>query len=283
MQRQADSGLAIVVGAADVGSATAVALYRAGYPVVLCDDVDPPWPRRGMAFTNAWYIGSAELDEVGAVFCASVRSIPTALARSRMIVATTWSWAGVAASLPPTVVVHAYRRGRSDEDFRAPEAPGWATIGIGPGFVAGGNVDVVVESAGSAPGTVIRAGAASSIDDETWEQDALTESVRASVSGRFTTGRRIGAAVLRGETIGAIGLVPIAAPVAGVLRGLTARGARVTTGMRVAEIDPRGDPVACFGISDRSRAIARGVLAAVAEAMPRGEAAEMAPLPLHSC
>ena len=75
MRSYPDRPLAIVVGATDVGSATAVALHRAGYGVVLCEDVDPTWPRRGMAFTNAWYVGSAELDGIAAVFCASVRSL----------------------------------------------------------------------------------------------------------------------------------------------------------------------------------------------------------------
>ena len=37
MRNLADCSLAIVVGAADIGSATAVALHRAGYAVVLCE------------------------------------------------------------------------------------------------------------------------------------------------------------------------------------------------------------------------------------------------------
>ena len=105
--------LAIVVGATDVGSAAAIALHRAGYAVVLCEDVDPTWPRRGMAFTNAWYVGSAEVDGVAAVFCSSVRSIPTVLSRGELIAATTWSWsAWLSRSLPPPSCTPARATGR---------------------------------------------------------------------------------------------------------------------------------------------------------------------------
>ena len=90
----------IVLGCGDVGSAVAFELHIAGFAVVLIDEADPAWHRRGMAFTNAWYVGNAELDGEGACFCASMRSIPSVLA-NRMIAATTWSWPGVAGLLPP--------------------------------------------------------------------------------------------------------------------------------------------------------------------------------------
>ncbi len=79
----------IVLGAGDVGSAVAVALHRAGLAVVLCDKADPAWSRRGMAFTDAWYFGTADLDGVLAMFCSNVISVPLVLER-RLIAATTW-------------------------------------------------------------------------------------------------------------------------------------------------------------------------------------------------
>src|SRR4029453_3839187 len=100
MQKQASfpRPLVIVLGGGDVGSAVALALHQAGFALVLVDEADPSWHRRGMGFTNAWYVGNAELESEGACFCASLKSIPSILAR-RMIAATTWSWPGVAAML----------------------------------------------------------------------------------------------------------------------------------------------------------------------------------------
>ena len=54
----------LVRGAGDVGSAVAVLLYRAGYAVALHDAPQPVTPRRGMAFTDAVFDGSATLDGV---------------------------------------------------------------------------------------------------------------------------------------------------------------------------------------------------------------------------
>jgi len=133
--------VAIVLGCGDVGSAVALALHQAGLAVVLADEADPSWHRRGMAFTNAWYVGNAELESEGACFCASLKSIPSILAR-RMIAATTWSWPGVAAALEPEILVDARgrkRRGAEALRGRVPHA-----VGIGAGFVPGESVDLTI-------------------------------------------------------------------------------------------------------------------------------------------
>ena len=60
-QRVIDMGTVLVRGTGDVGSAVAYALFRAGHSVVLHDKPRPPHHRRGMAFVNALYDGTAEL------------------------------------------------------------------------------------------------------------------------------------------------------------------------------------------------------------------------------
>src|SRR5439155_499887 len=82
----------------------------------------------------------------------------------------------------------------------------------------------------------------------------------ASRSDRFATGRRIGERVAAGQRVGALGSLAVVAPLTGVLRGLAANGARVAEGVKVVEVDPRGDPASCFGLGERPRAIAEGVL-----------------------
>ena len=133
---------AIVLGCGETGSAVALALHVAGFAVVLVDEADPAWHRRGMAFTNAWYVGNAELDGEGACFCASLRSIPSVLSR-RMIAATTWSWPGVTAALAPRVLVDTRRRKRRGSEILLDRVP--LTIGIGEDFVEGENVHVAIE------------------------------------------------------------------------------------------------------------------------------------------
>jgi xanthine dehydrogenase accessory factor len=236
--------VAIVIGSGDVGSAIAVALHRAGCGVVICDKVDPASTRRGMAFTNAWYIGNAELDGEGAVFCASVKSIPAVLDRRRLIAATTWSWAGVAGPLRPIAVIDATLRPRTAGSIFTSRGAEEALLMVVGARSDDPDVEVFVDPP---PGVGEPRGV-----------------VHATRSGRFATRRRIGDQVREGEDIGVVGALPILAPCAGVLRGLSAHGARITEGAEIVEVDPRADPVLCFGIEEPALATGREVLLALA-------------------
>jgi len=245
MRNDEDCGqpTAIVVGSGDVGSAIAVVLQRSGCAVVICDDVDPAWIRRGMSFANAWYVGNAELDGEAALFCASVKSIPAVLDRRRLIAATTWSWAAVAAALHPVAVVDATPRWRkAGAAFKSRLPDETLAIGVGTGANDDAEVDFVVER---------------ECNDVACRLNGAL--VHATRSGRFTTSCRIGDRIREGEVVGAVGALPVAASREGVLRGLAARGARVAEGAAIVEVDPRGDPVLCFGVDADALAVGHAV------------------------
>jgi xanthine dehydrogenase accessory factor len=254
---------AVVLGCGDVGSAVALALHVAGLAVVLIDEADPAWHRRGMAFTNAWYVGNAELDGEGACFCGSLKSIPSVLSR-RLIAATTWSWPGVASLLAPRVLVDSRRRKRRGSEILLGRVP--LTIGIGVAFVEGENVDVAIESAdGSAEG--LRAAPSPRSAAAVAELGACREAdcigVEAARHGRFMTERRIGDAVRVGQVVGGLGNEVVVAPAAGVLLGLAARGARIEPGDTLVEVDPAGAAYRCHGIGEGQRRVAASALAAL--------------------
>jgi xanthine dehydrogenase accessory factor len=248
----------IVIGSDETGSAVAVHLQRGGFAVVVCDTVDPCGLRRGMAFTDAWYVGNADLDGVSAVFCSSVKSIPAVLEGRQLVAATTWSWAGAAAALRPFAVVDARMRDPGDgADLRTRAPKRCLTMGIGPGFVAGEQVDVAVPAAASGGGDA-RAAAlrAPELADDALEDAPADDDgkVRAARAGRFATSRRIGERVAAGEIVGWLGHSAVHAPRAGALRGLVASGAR--------------NPAACFGIDAPAARIARAVLEGLAARAP---------------
>ena len=81
--------------------------------------------------------------------------------------------------------------------------------------------------------------------------------------GRFNTDRAIGECVSARDHVASLDGEPIIAPLKGALRGLSARGARIAVGQKVVEIDPRSDPALCFGLGERPRRIARGVVEAL--------------------
>ena len=245
-----------VLGCDDVGSAIACALHGAGAAVVLIDDADPPWARRGRSYTDAWYVGGATLERVDACFCGSVRSLPAVLARGDMIAATTWSAQGVVSALQAVAVVEARPGCTMSVSRTRPEfLDGVLTIGVRTTQVAGWPADIVIAGARHAPG--MRASAHS------LRPEAQLARIDAPHAGRFRTRHEIAERVEPGDVLGDLGTFACVAPIAGILTALAPRGARVAAGHVLAEIDPRGDPVRCYGIESETRAIAQRVRAAV--------------------
>jgi hypothetical protein len=171
--------------------------------------------RRGTArhgLHQCLYLGNAELDGEGACFCASLKSMPSILAR-RMIAATTWSWQGIAAAFETSVLVDARGPRRRND----------------------------VGARGRVPITLA----------DTPVGNVGTSSTEAPRAGRFMTERRIGDTVRAGEVVGAVGSDAVRAGADGVLLGLAARGARIEIGDPLVEVDSVGPKHACFGITRR--------------------------------
>jgi xanthine dehydrogenase accessory factor len=87
--------------------------------------------------------------------------------------------------------------------------------------------------------------------------------LRAPASGEFWECSRIGDRVEHGQVVGRVEEVQVRSRIGGVLRGLIRSGTRVTHGLKIGDIDPRGEVSYCFSISDKARAIAGSVLEAV--------------------
>ena len=248
----------IVIGCDAIGSAIACVLHRAGAAVVVVDAADPPWARRGMSYTDAWYVGGATLDAIDACFCGSLRSIPAILDRGDMIAATTWSWEGVAVALDPVAVVDARAGGAPAAVARGPASlEGVLAIGVGTTRVGGWRADVVV-----APRTAGAEAGQEGCGEHRWAH-APAARIDAPHGGRFRTRHQIAERVDAGDIIGELGAFAVVAPMAGVVTALAARGARIAPGHTLAEIDPRGDDAQCFGITAQARAIGHQVAAAL--------------------
>jgi len=73
----------------------------------------------------------------------------------------------------------------------------------------------------------------------------------------------IGDLVQKEQVIAEVDGEPIRAQFDGALRGLLHDGLRVTAGMKVGDLDPRGVREYCFLISDKARAVGGGALEAI--------------------
>jgi xanthine dehydrogenase accessory factor len=66
-----------------------------------------------------------------------------------------------------------------------------------------------------------------------------------------------------GRVVAEVGGQPVHSPFKGVLRGLLRSGVQVTGGLKIGDVDPRDDERFCTQVSDKSLAIAGGVLEAI--------------------
>lgn len=255
----------LVRGVGDVGSAVARELFLAGLTVVLHDGPQPVTTRRRMAFTDAVFDGHAELAGVTAIRLAVDGVAAEIASRSRVPVVVEGLEAVLRATAPDALVDARMRKRAQPESQR-----GWAplTIGVGPGFVAGKTVDLIVETAwGEDLGRWRATGATRPLAGEPRSIAGYGRErfVYAPTSGRFTTARAIGELISAGDTVASVGTVALLAPIPGLLRGLTRDGVPVTTGTKVIEVDPRGVGAVYSGIGERPARIARGVLGAIHE------------------
>ena len=145
------------------------------------------------------------------------------------------------------------------------------TVALGPGFVAGDDVDAVVETKrGHHLGRVLWSGSAAPNTGIPGIIGGFGKErvIHSPAKGILRNVKKITDTVSKGDVIAIVetegGEVPVEATLDGILRGLIRDGYPVKTGFKIADIDPRIDEYNnCFTISDKARCIAGGVLEAI--------------------
>jgi xanthine dehydrogenase accessory factor len=254
----------LVRGSGDVGSAVAVVLHRAGYGVAIHEVAAPAAPRRGMALVDAVFDGACSLDGVLARRIDDVAALASVVSQGEVVAVTVAALETVLGALAVDVLVDARMRKRVRPERQLELAP--LTIGLGPNVVAGETTHVAIETQwGEDLGKVLAAGATRALGGEprSFDGHGRDRFVYAPLAGVLRTSASIAQRVRAGELVATIGDEPLAAPLDGILRGLTHDGVAVDAGAKVLEVDPRGDVSKVVGIGERPRRIAEGVLRAI--------------------
>jgi len=255
-------GTVIVRGTGDLATAVIIRLRNAGYSVLGLDLERPTQIRRNVSFAEAMY---EKESTVGGV---TARRIERDSERFQvwdegMIPVLADETLSCLDEVRPLVIVDAIIAKKNLGTFRH-MAP--LTIALGPGFEAGVDVDVVIETnRGHELAKIIRKGAACA---DTGVPGIIAghgsdRVVRAPAKGVWKGLRSFGDEVRKGETIAYVDSTPVLATIDGIIRGMLHDGLYVTEGFKVADIDPRGLSVAWSEPSDKARAIAGAVLEVV--------------------
>lgn len=246
-----------------MASAVAWRLYMARIRRIVMLEVESPLAvRREVSFCEAVHHGRKVVEGVEAVRVHNLEEIRAAWERDRIAVVVDPAW-GILPGLSPHVVVDAILAKRN-LGTTLQEAP--LVIGLGPGFVAGRDVHMVIETnRGHNLGRIITSGSAEPNTGipGTIAGYAAERVLRAPCNGIFTALKAIGEQVRKGEVVGGIGERVVRAEIDGVLRGLIRSGTYVRQGLKLGDIDPRGEAAYCTTISDKARAIAGSVLEAI--------------------
>ncbi len=254
--------LVLVVGGGEVGSAVAHRLAGSGMGVVVTDLGAPRCLRRNVCFAMALVDGAKEVEGVKAIRTADADEARD-LALHGTVAVLAADFGPLIPDLRPDVLVDA-RMCKTGEGISSGMAP--LVIGLGPGFTAGGNTDVVIETKrGHDLGRVIYRGRAHPNTGKPGEVLGLAEErvIRAPRSGRFRSSLELGALVGKGDVVGHVETTEVRAPIAGLLRGLVADGIEVREGKKMGDVDPRGSEIDPATISDRGRCVGGGVLEAI--------------------
>lgn len=253
--------LIIIRGAGDLATGTAVRLHNAGFPLIMLDIEKPTVIRRTVSFAQAMFSGQAEVEGVKAVLCSPDNALETA---KKGIVAVVADPEGrLIEKLRPDVVVDAIIAKKNLGTNRS-MAP--FTIALGPGFTAGKDVDVVIETMrGHTLGKIITEGSAIANTGVPGIIGGYGKErvIHSPCSGVFCAVRQIGDIVGEGETIGYVDETPVKTVISGKLRGVLSDNLHVPAGFKLADVDPRGEKTDHTTVSDKARAIAGGVLEAV--------------------
>lgn len=295
--------LIICRGAGDLATGIIHRLHRAGHRVIALETDYPAAIRRQVSFCEAVYDGSAAVEGVTARLVPALTDAETDTETysgindtpAAHIVSEKWDSSAIEAVLEagevpllidpkgesiallkPDVVVDAIIA-KKNLGTTINIAP--LVIGVGPGFTAGQDVHLVIESMrGHNLARIITDGMAQPNTGVPGNIAGFTSErvIHAPAAGYIHDVRKIGDIVQKGDEIARIypdkgsydnalsEYVPVNATITGIIRGLIREGYYFKEGFKIADIDPRESELSnCFTISDKARSIAGSVLEAV--------------------
>ena len=307
--------LIICRGAGDLATGIIHRLHRAGHRVIALETDYPAAIRRQVSFCEAVYDGSAAVEGVTARLVPALNDAKndTEIATEADAETDTETYSWINDTPTAHIVSEKWDRSAIEAVFEAGEVPllidptgesiallkpdvvvdaiiakknlgttinmAPLVIGVGPGFTAGNDVHLVIESMrGHNLARIITDGMAQPNTGVPGNIAGFTSErvIHAPAAGYIHDVRKIGDIVQKGDEIARIypdkgsydnalsEYVSVNATITGIIRGLIREGYYFREGFKIADIDPRESELTnCFTISDKARSIAGSVLEAV--------------------
>lgn len=252
--------IVLIKGGGEQASGVAHRLFRSNFKICITEIPNPRAVRRGVAFCEAVYEEEKEVEGVVAKLIESEEKVFEVWEENKIPLLVD-PRASIKDFLKPDIIVDAVMAKRNLGMTGITDAS--LVIALGPGFRAGKDAHLLVETnRGHNLGRLILKGEAEKYTGVpgTVGGFSVERVFRAPKAGRFISCRKIGDYVQKDEVVGEVEDYEVIVKIKGVLRGLIRDGTEVWEGLKLGDVDSRGDKNACYSISDKARAIAGGVL-----------------------
>lgn len=253
--------LIIIRGAGDIATGSIQRLHRAGFKVLALEVANPTAIRRTVSLSDAIYTGEFTVEDITARKVNSLEDIEKAF-EDGVVPIMVDSECKILQDLEPEVLVDAILA-KKNLGTTIDMANG--TVALGPGFEAGRDVDIVIETnRGHNLGRLIFKGPAEPNTNKPGNIDGFTKErvLYAPESGKIKNKHDIGDIVEKDEVIATVEGKEVRAKISGVLRGIIRDNTEVFKGMKIGDVDPRKGTNPNT-ISDKSRALGGSTLEAV--------------------
>jgi xanthine dehydrogenase accessory factor len=264
MDKRLNDLVILIRGAGEMATGVAHRLASCHFKICMTETSNPQAVRREVAFSEAIFHSEKEVEGITAKRIDSPDRI-SGVWREGKIPILIDPKAEVKDFLKPDVLINATL---AKKNLGTKMTDALLVIGLGPGFYAGKDIHLVIETnRGHDLGRIISKGEAEPNTGIPGSIAGYTEKrvIRAPKGGKFKTLKKIGDGVRANEKVGMIGNVEVRSRIAGVIRGLLRDGTEAWKGMKLGDVDPRGIKAHCYTISDKARTISGGVLQAILE------------------
>lgn len=254
--------LVIFRGGGDVATGGIQKVFRTGFKTLVLEKDQPLCVRRYVSAAQAMIDGQIQIEDFKAVKVKNPGEIERAREEGLLPVISDQDGLYIE-RLQPLAVVDGILAKRNTGTRRG-MAP--ITIGLGPGFEAGKDVDVVIETnRGHDCGRLIFGGRAQENTGVPGNIMGYTieRILRSPADGRIEVLYDIGSFVKKDQVLAKVSGKEVKSQLDGMVRGMIGNGTPVKEGMKVGDVDPRTERKNTGTISDKSRLIGGGVLEAI--------------------
>jgi xanthine dehydrogenase accessory factor len=253
----------LIKGAGEVASAAAHKLAHSGFRVCMTEIPIPLAIHRGTSYSEAVWEKEKTFEGMSAKLISEQKEVYDVWNEDKIAVIVDPE-IKIKNFIGPDIFIDATMEKVKNLVTKISYAP--LVIGVGPGFYAGKDVHIVIETNNSDKiSKIILQGEAEpynpiplDVGGFTWERV-----IRNSREGIFHVIKNMGEIVRKGDSVARVEDELLVAGIDGVIRAIMRDGIFVKSKTKLAEIDPRPDPGLCDIVRPRMRVIAGGILEAV--------------------